>query len=137
MYDKIIVPTDGSEFSMKGVKEGIELASALNIPVHALYVIDIEDINISEKVVSHFEDEAEEALDKIEELAEKMGVELEKKTFRGTPSKKIAEHASVNDIIYIASHGQSGFRELFMGSTTERVMKRAKCTVAVVKRDEG
>jgi len=136
MYDKIIVPTDGSEFSMKGVREGIELASALNIPVHALYVIEVGDINISEKVVSHLEDEAADALDKVEELAEKMGVELEKKTFRGTPSKKIAEHASENDIIYIASHGQSGFRELFMGSTTERVLKRAKCTVAVVRKEE-
>jgi len=136
MYDKIIVPTDGSEFSMKGVREGIELASALNIPVHALYVIEVGDIKISEKVVSHLEDEAADALDKVERLAEKEGVELEKKTFRGTPSKKIAEHASKNDIIYIASHGQSGFRELFMGSTTERVMKRAKCTVAVVKKEE-
>ncbi len=135
MYEKIIVPTDGSEFSMKGVREGIELASALNIPVHAVYVIDIGDIKISEKVVSHFEDEAEEALDKVERLAEKEGVELEKKTFKGSPYKKITEYASENDIIYMASHGQSGFRELFMGSTTERVLKRAKCTVAVVKEE--
>ncbi len=135
MYEKIIVPTDGSEFSMKGVREGVELASALNIPVHALYVIDIGDIKISEKVVSHFEDEAAEALDKVERLVEKDDVELVKKTFKGSPYKKITEYASENDIIYMASHGQSGFRELFMGSTTERVLKRAKCTVAVVKEE--
>ena len=41
-----------------------------------------------------------------------------------------------DDIIYIASHGSSGFRELFMGSTTDRVLKRANCTVAVVKGEE-
>ncbi|MFW6196097.1 MAG: universal stress protein [Thermoplasmatota archaeon] len=136
MYDKIIVPTDGSEFSMKGVKEGIELASALNIPVHAVYVIEVGDIRISDKVISHFEDEAAETLNKVEDLAEKMGAKLEKKTFRGTPYKKITEYASENDIIYMASHGHSGFRDLFMGSTTERVLKKANCTVAVVKGKE-
>lgn len=136
MYDKVIVPTDGSEFSMKGVKEGLDVAKKMDIPVIAIYVIEFGDIKISNDISSDFERAAAEALKEVGELADEIGVELEKKIFKGSPYKKITEHAGENDIIFIASHGHSGFRDLFLGSTTERVLKQAKCTVAVVKGEE-
>jgi len=136
MYEKIILPTDGSEFAMKGVKEGLEVAAKLDIPAVAVHVIEFGDIKIAGDITSHFEEEAAEALDKVEDVADEMGVELDKKLFKGAPYKKITDLAGENDIIYIASHGHSGFRELFMGSTTEKVLRKAKCTVAVVKGEE-
>ncbi len=136
MYEKVILPTDGSEFALKGVKEGLDLASSMDIPVTAIYVIEFGDIKLSNDISSHFEEAAAKALDQIEEEADKKGVELDKKISKGAPFKKITDIADDKDIIFIASHGHSGFRELFMGSTTERVLKRAKCTVAVVKGQE-
>ncbi|MFO7792064.1 MAG: universal stress protein [Candidatus Saliniplasma sp.] len=133
MYQKIIVPTDGSEIAMKGVKEGLNLAKALDKPATAIYVLEVGDIKMSENVKDTLKRGAEKALQEVEEIADELGVELEKKIFKGAPYEKITEYAGDDDIIYISSHGSSGFRELFMGSTTDRVVKRANCTVSIVK----
>jgi len=136
MYRRIIVPTDGSEFAMKGVKEGLLMAKSLDRPATAIFVIEVGDIRVSEHIQQTLKKGAEKALNEVEEEAKKIGVALEKKIFKGAPYKKITDYADNDDIIYIASHGSSGFRELFMGSTTDRVLKRANCTVAVVKGEE-
>ncbi len=136
MYEKIIVPTDGSEFAMKGLKEGLELARRLKVPVTAIHVIDIGDIGVAVDFTSHFERAAEKIMKDVGELADEMGVELEKEISKGAPYKKITEYAGESDIIYMSSHGHSGFRDLFLGSTTDRVLKHADCTVAVVKQED-
>ncbi|MFW6141712.1 MAG: universal stress protein [Candidatus Saliniplasma sp.] len=133
MYDKIIVPTDGSDIAMKGVKEGLNLAKSLNKPATAVHVIEIGDIKMSENMEKTLRKGAEATLEDVEKVAGELGVKLEKKIFKGSPYRKITEYAGKDDIIYISSHGRSGFRELFMGSTTERVVKKANCTVAIVK----
>ena len=133
MYDKIIVPTDGSEISMKGVKEGLNLAKALNKPATAIFVLEVGDIKMSENLEKTLRKGAEKTLSDVEKAADEIGVDLEKKILKGVPYKKITEFAGEDDIIYISSHGSSGFRDLFMGSTTDRVVKQANCTVSIVK----
>ena len=39
-------------------------------------------------------------------------------------------------VIVIATHGYSGFKHLFMGSTAERVVRHAPCPVLVVREHE-
>ena len=133
MYDKIIVPTDGSEIAMKGVTEGLNLAKELGKPATAIFVLEVGDIKMSENLEKTLKRGAKQALNEVEKVADELGVELEKKVLRGTPYKKITEYAGEDDIIYISSHGSSGFRELFMGSTTDKVLRRANCTVSLVK----
>lgn len=133
MYRRVILPTDGSEFSMKGVREGMKLASSLDIPATAIYVVEMGKIALTEDMKRNLKETGEEALGKVEELAEEMNVELESKIFKGTPYEKVSEYAHDDDIIYISSHGHSGFRDLFLGSTTERLLKHSNCTVSVVK----
>jgi nucleotide-binding universal stress UspA family protein len=40
--------------------------------------------------------------------------------------------ASQADLIVLGSHGRSGFEHLLLGSTTERVLRKAHCPVLVV-----
>ncbi|MBU4256066.1 MAG: universal stress protein, partial [Candidatus Thermoplasmatota archaeon] len=40
MYERIIIPTDGSEPSKEAVRQGLELAKATGAKVLALYVMD-------------------------------------------------------------------------------------------------
>ncbi len=137
MYRRVIVPTDGSELAMKGVKEGMKLARYLDIPVTAVHVVDIGDISLTGKMEESLRKSAENILREVEDLAEELEVEIESKTFKGTPYKRISEYAQKDDVIYISSHGSSGFRELFMGSTTQRLLNHADCTVSVVKGTPG
>lgn len=137
MYRRVILPTDGSELAMQGVKEGMKLARSLDIPVTAVHVINVGEISFSENMEESIRKSAEKILQDVEHLAEEMGVKVESKILKGTPYKKISEQSQKDDVIYISSHGSSGFRELFMGSTTQRLLKHADCTVSVVKGTPG
>ncbi|MFW6176348.1 MAG: universal stress protein [Thermoplasmatota archaeon] len=139
MYDQVILPTDGSKNAMRGVEEGLQMARSLGIKAVGIYVVDVSEYkglhhtSIKESARSGMKSAGHEALDEIEEMADEMGVELERKILEGKPFEQIAAAAKDTDIIYISSHGFSGFTKLFMGSTTERVIKNAEATVAVVK----
>ncbi|MFP3871982.1 MAG: universal stress protein [Candidatus Natronoplasma sp.] len=137
MYRRVILPTDGSEESMKAVKEGMKLASFLDVPATAIHVIEMGDLYIPEDMEKSLKRSGEKILEEVEALADEMGVELETKIFKGTPYKRISGYAEEDDVIYISSHGSSGFKELFLGSTTNRLLKHAKCTVAMVKGTPG
>lgn len=141
------MPTDGSEFSFIGVKEGIEVASKLDIPVIAIYVIkpssythglveyDVPEIafEAQKKIMAGLKEQGNLSLEKVKKIAEKRGVRVETRLEEGTPYEKITDIADEKDIIYMSSHGHSGLSHLFLGSTTDRVIKHTKCTVAVVR----
>ncbi len=145
MYEKVIVPTDGSDLSLVGLKEGLEAARAYDIPAVAIYVIPPDTLS---GVAAHrFEDTTQETIDilnehqkkkgkkvleKAKEIADDMGIELETRMKEGEPYEEITAIANKNDIIYICSHGRSGISSLFIGSTTDRVIKHTESTVAVV-----
>ncbi len=147
MYKKMILPTDGSELSFVGVEEGLEAAKKFDIPVVAIYVIkpssyshgmmgqEMEGMNIStqEMLREGFVKQGENVLEKVKMKAEDIDVELKTKLTEGTPYDEITKLANEKDIIYMSSHGRSGLSSLFLGSTTDRVIKHTRCTVAVVR----
>jgi len=138
MYDKVVVPTDGSKIAEIGVDEGLHLAKSLGIPALCLYVIDIStleefDRGEQENARRGIKNIGEKALETVRKKAHEMGVDIETRNLLGKPHKRILDVSNEGDIIYMSSHGASGFSELVFGSTTERVIQNAECTVAVVK----
>ncbi len=138
MYDRVVVPTDGSEIAEIGVEEGLELAKSLDIPALCIYVIDIstlEELDGGEQESARrgIKNVGEKALKTVRKKAHEMGVDIETRNLLGKPHKRILDVSNERDIIYMSSHGASGFSELVFGSTTERVIQNAECTVAVVK----
>lgn len=151
MYERVIIPTDGSNLSFKGVQEGLEAAATYDIPAVAIYVIPPHPLLSSPKGRYRSEEFEQESIDalseqakkegqdilqKVVERAEKYGIEIKTVIREGEPYEEITEIASENDIVYIASHGRSGLSSVFLGSTTDRVLKHTDSTVAVVKRKE-
>lgn len=138
MYEKVVIPTDGSELAEKGVDEGVEMAKSLGVKAVAVYVIDksqyegLHHASIKESARHGMKEEGKEALENVREKAKKKGIELETKILSGVPYKQICSLADDNDVIYICSHGWSGFTSIFMGSTTEKVLKNSNATVSVV-----
>ncbi len=138
MYDRIILPTDGSSCAMEGVKEGLDVGEEMGIKVVAVYVVNSSEFeaihheSIKSSAKKGLKKKGKEALKKVEEAAEDKSIELEKKILTGRPYKEITQLAEDDDIIYISTHGLSGFNHLFLGSTTDRVLKNTDATVAVV-----
>ena len=60
------------------------------------------------------------------------------RVLNGRPAEQIAGLAEKEkaDLIVIATHGESNWKEMFTGSVTERVIRRAKCPVLAVTRRE-
>ena len=140
MYDRILVPTDGSRPTAESVKHAATLARAHDAVVHVLYVVDrrryraaTEDTK--EEIVAALEEEGERAIDDAVTRLADDGVETVSEIREGIPYKTVlayAEEADI-DVIVIGTHGRTGRdRRVALGSVTERVVQNAETPVLVV-----
>jgi nucleotide-binding universal stress UspA family protein len=135
---KILVPVDGSAYSLKAVETACDLAkakapAALVLVAAAMQVPELEEgVYITEKMKA----QAEAALAKAKDVAGKCGATPE--TFLAVgPSvaEEIVETAKKvqADLIVIGSRGLAGKTKSFLGSTASQVVTYAPCSVLVVK----
>lgn len=131
MFNKIMVPSDGSQFAQKAEDVAIDLAEKLGSTVVAVHIID-------EKLIYPFdvmEDEGNEILSKITEKGKAKGVKVDEVLIFGNPRhdmKKIAEK-SHSDLVVIGSHGRSGLEKILMGSVAENALKTVEMPVLLIK----
>ena len=140
---KIIVPIDFSEHSEYALKTAAGLARKYNAEVLALHMLELSDALLT-RTSAHEQRKAVFFL----ELAKKRFDEfLEKKYLKDVKLVPIVKHfkvfSEVNDVakehnadlIVMGSHGANGFKEFFVGSNTERVVRNAEIPVLVVKNE--
>ncbi len=147
MYDKVILPTDGSDLSFLGVEEGLEAAKRFDIPALAIYAIPPSSLtegsgryrfdefgkNMIDVRNEQLEEEGKKVLQEVKKKADERGVSLKTTIEQGEPFEEITKLTDENDIIFISSHGRSGISKVFLGSTTSRILKHTQATVAVVR----
>lgn len=139
LFKKILIPTDGSEYTKAAVKKGLEMAKAGGAEVTALYVVDqtsFINFPMDSTIVSVYtllEKEGKEALEYVKKEAEAMGVKVTTRIEEGSPSRKIVDLSAEHDLIVMGTLGRTGFSKLLLGSVAERVVRFAKCPVLVVR----
>jgi nucleotide-binding universal stress UspA family protein len=137
-WDRILVATDGSEYSRKAVEKALALlqesrglltvVSVLEISPHIYAVapqVAEEKIKLPEKYV-----------EEVKELAAARGILAE-----GVIKESECANEVITDVarkqgiglIVLGSHGRTGLKRLLMGSVTESVIAHAPCPVLVVK----
>jgi nucleotide-binding universal stress UspA family protein len=145
MFKHILLPTDGSEFSLHGVKLGIELARTCGAGVYALHVIppfhtftyvadmlEATEASYMEAAVARAENYLAEARD----LAAKAGIPCDSgHAVSDAPSDWIVQEAQRRrcDLIVMASHGWRGFTRLLLGSETQKVLLTSPVPVLVCR----
>lgn len=84
--------------------------------------------------IDELESNIEAAKKRLEEIAEKLGVEFEKEVMVGTASQAIIGTALAKKatLIVIGKKGRSIIKELILGSTAERVIRDSKLPVLLV-----
>ncbi|MFO7791893.1 MAG: universal stress protein [Candidatus Saliniplasma sp.] len=138
-YEKILIPTDGSEANVEAVKKGLSMARLLGAKAKILFVVDTSTFidlppdDLVTNVTSHMKNKGEEVLDEVEEMADEYGVHIERTVKEGHPAEIIIDESSKSDILVIGTHGRSGFSRLLLGSTAEKVIRHSDCPVMVVK----
>jgi len=142
MHDikKILIATDGSEFTKPAIERGIHLAKLLGAKVTALYVVEPvpltsipADTSVVFSVHASLENEGKKAVEEVKKLGDEVGVEVTTIITEGSPEKKILEAAADHDLIVIGTLGRSGLSKLFMGSVAEHVTRYAPVPVLVVR----
>lgn len=142
---KILVPTDFSKFSDKALSEALEIAETFNSEVYLVYVIRGEsgfsimetfDEETQQKIHEQLKQKTEAAFKKqIDKFPLSEKVKIVTEVVKGVPYKEILEFQKQiePDVIVIAAQGRSGFEEFFFGSTSEKIVRRANCSVLLVK----
>jgi nucleotide-binding universal stress UspA family protein len=142
---KILIATDGSEYTKEAVKKGLSLAKMLNAEVIGLYVVDVSPIvpmSLDETafpMVDFLRNEGDEVLEKLKKQAEDMGVKIKTIKKEGIPADEIVETAKEEDVdlIVIGTLGRSALEKLLLGSVAEKVIRHAPCPVFVVRIKNG
>lgn len=140
MYERVLLPTDGSDAADVATEHAIGLARQFDIPLHALYVVDVRAAQATDAyagpsvdpTIDALEGAGEEAVERVRERAEGDGVDVTTAVVDGTPASAIVEAATGGDVIVMGTHGRTGLDRYLIGSTTEKVVRTADVPVVTV-----
>ncbi|MGA2777023.1 MAG: universal stress protein [Steroidobacteraceae bacterium] len=145
MYTKILVPVDGSETSLLGLRHAILLAKDQKAALRLLHVV--HDYLVAEgrhglvksgELLKELREHGQAILNEAVASARKQGVAADTETVEspmGPVGAAIAEYAEQwpADLIVIGTHGRRGIRRLVMGSDAEYVVRTTRVPVLLVR----
>ena len=145
MYRKILITTDGSAVSKHTACAGVKFAQQMGAEVLVLFVapeyqypVYVEIIPpsypIEEEYVETMERTGAEHTEPILRAAREAGLANQAITaFADSAAMKIVEVAEAHDcdLIFMGSHGRSGFGQLLLGSVTNKVLSHTLKPVLV------
>jgi nucleotide-binding universal stress UspA family protein len=141
-FRKILVPLDFSEPSRLGLEYALGCAQEFHATIVLLHYVFVSPYLMGNRHTAHqvpmlIASEQKYARTEMENLREaisRKGGTVETKVALGSPAEQIGKSvrkAGV-DLIITSTHGRSGLRRVFMGSTAARVVRYATCPVLVV-----
>lgn len=144
MFDKILMPTDGSDLSLAAAQRAVELARIAGAPLLLTYVQEpypysgigaASSTGLNEHLAQGHR-LASAAFDRVRSLAESQGVTVETAVLEGRdPAEEIvaAARSSGADQIVMASRGRTGAARVLLGSVAGKVIELSPVPVLVVK----
>ena len=142
MFQRILVPIDGSQLSLKAAKQGIYIARKLESKVVFLYVIDVRMIETSSLtgtdtgiLRTRLRNVAERYLNEAAKLAEEENIMFQNRIREGLPAEDILKEIEDEkiDLVIMGSKGMSGAHRVIIGSTAEEIVRWSPCPVLIVK----
>lgn len=140
--DKIVFPTDFTTLAMNALKVAVEMCKRHGAALHLVNTVELDYYSFSiepysSAVYSNQEviDASRTNLQKLkEDIEHKEGIECYIHVEPGNPAHYICSIAAEEnaDLIIMATHGASGFREFFIGSNAYKVVKHALCPVLTI-----
>lgn len=140
MYEKILLPTDGSEASENAAKHAIKIASKYNSIIFVLTVLEPQPTSgITMDILKR---EGQTYLDNISKIFKNIekkegfttGIKRCFLMKEGTAADEILKTAKKEeiDIIIIGGSGKHAIERFILGSVAEKIVRDAKCPVLTV-----
>ena len=148
---KILIATDGSDFSKAAIEKACEILSdGKNNIIEIISVSEevantgTEPFGVSAEYIREMEKIGHEQAAKFAGEAEELirgrftdsSIQIKTKIVKGSAGRVIVEEAQNwdADLIVVGSHGYGFWGRAFLGSTSDKVMHHAHCSVLVVRK---
>lgn len=141
MFNKILLPSDGSEFAMRAAQYALTVAQEnpeVKITIVYAYqlVPDIAlDTPFTPSIITFADEQALAVLEKTRQVFDDAGVKVETVVRRGDPGREITALAREGDFdhIVMGTRGAGALGGLIFGSVAQKVVQMAPCPVLLVK----
>jgi nucleotide-binding universal stress UspA family protein len=147
MYERIVVPVDGSKLSECALDHALTIASGCQAKeVTLLMVVEKHEpgpagytwggVISAEQVAQTTQKARARAIEYVTKLAKKFaaaGLPVQSTVLQGSSAEAILEYAQNTraDLIIMSTHGRSGPSRWAMGSTTDRVLRLSPIPVLI------
>ncbi|HEY4717080.1 MAG TPA: universal stress protein [bacterium] len=143
---KILVPVDFSKHSKISMDYAIALAKISGAEILVFHVFEKpavpQTIWMSKQVITtyknYFKEVEKKTKDELQNFLEKFdtgNIEIKTKVKLGLPYLEIIDIANKEnvDLIVIGTRGLTVFQKMLIGSTADRIVRKAKCNVLLVR----
>jgi nucleotide-binding universal stress UspA family protein len=141
-YERILVPTDGSEPAIAALDHAIAIADRFDATVHAVSVINTDALRSGAEagpgtsgMRQNWESMCDRALATVERECDGHDLTVVSSVLEGTPSRAINDYVEDQDIdlVTMGTHGRTGLDRLLLGSLTERTVRTSDAPVLTVR----
>lgn len=147
---RILVPTDFSDHAEYALRVAAQIARENDGEIYLLHMLELPSLSdgIGESNAVGTSNELPEVMFFMQKTRERFEEILSQPYLEGVPVieaiqferafEGTIEHGKKHniDLIVMGSHGASGFKEMFIGSNTEKVVRTSDIPVLVIKREE-
>lgn len=149
MYERVLVPVDGSSTSNQGLDEAIKLARLTGAKISLLHVVDLwafaatpyAGMAMTPDLMAQLKEGGQATLDTAKARVQAAGGAAETQLFDNMASRVcdiVVDEAKrwKADLIVIGTHGRRGVGRLVMGSDAEQIVRSAPVPVLLVRGHE-
>ncbi len=140
IFQKILVPLDGSEPSGKALEAAVQLAKNLNGKLALLSVYSVAGVaapgpELSVMAIEAARDSCKRILAEAEQKVRSEKIEVETEVAQGGAVEEIVKKSKEGkfDLIVMGARGLSTLKKILIGSVSDGVIKKATCPVLIVK----
>ncbi len=144
MYNKILVPLDGSPLAEKAIRHAHALAKSLNASIILFRVVvfptrDFDVIPMEGAVSRQVSASAKRYLEHVAGSIRRTGITVNTDVGSGRVADAIIDYVTKYeiDLIVMSTHGLSGAARWLIGSVAEQVVHRAPVPVFIIRTRDG
>jgi nucleotide-binding universal stress UspA family protein len=141
VFEQILFPTDGSDGAAFAFDHVVDLADGHDATVHILNVADTMEHGILQMRgddIDTLEQEGDRIVTEAANRAHQRGIDTVTEVRQGEPYREIVDYAETHgfDLVVMPTHGRRGLERFLLGSTCERVVRRADVPVLTIRPDD-
>lgn len=145
MFQNILVPVDGSDYSYNAARLAAAIAKKFEGKVTLIHVVDLSIVTsfypsgallptITDAMTEEWKKKGEEVLRSAREINNTSDVEIRCELNWGNPAQVISDRVKQGiDLVVMGSRGQGAISEFFLGSVSSRISHSVACPVLLVK----